>query len=97
MYPSLRMPGSAAFPPARVSDTSQIGGPLGSGMEETYQVTSALKHLPFGKYVSVLTDARFSGVSTGACIGHISDRGTVRLGYGGDVSGDLGVEASSIR
>ena len=47
-------------------------GPLGSGMEETYQVTSALKHLPFGKYVSVLTDARFSGVSTGACIGHIS-------------------------
>ena len=47
-------------------------GPLGSGMEETYQVTSALKFLPFGKYVSVLTDARFSGVSTGACIGHIS-------------------------
>jgi len=47
-------------------------GPLGSGMEETYQVTSALKHLPFGKHVAVLTDARFSGVSTGACIGHIS-------------------------
>lgn len=47
-------------------------GPLGSGMEETYQVTSALKHLPFGKQVALLTDARFSGVSTGACIGHIS-------------------------
>jgi xylonate dehydratase len=47
-------------------------GPLGSGMEETYQVTSALKHLPFGKHVAVLTDARFSGVSTGACIGHVS-------------------------
>lgn len=47
-------------------------GPMGSGMEETYQVTSALKHLPFGKHVSVLTDARFSGVSTGACIGHVS-------------------------
>jgi putative YjhG/YagF family dehydratase len=46
-------------------------GPLGSGMEETYQLTSALKHLPFGKQVAVLTDARFSGVSTGACIGHI--------------------------
>jgi len=47
-------------------------GPMGSGMEETYQVTSALKHLPWGKQVAVLTDARFSGVSTGACIGHVS-------------------------
>jgi putative YjhG/YagF family dehydratase len=47
-------------------------GPMGSGMEETYQITSALKYLPFGKHVAVLTDARFSGVSTGACIGHIS-------------------------
>lgn len=40
-------------------------------MEEIYQITSALKHLSFGKHVAVLTDARFSGVSTGACIGHI--------------------------
>jgi dihydroxyacid dehydratase/phosphogluconate dehydratase len=40
-------------------------------MEETYQVTSALKYLPFGKHVALLTDARFSGVSTGACIGHV--------------------------
>jgi putative YjhG/YagF family dehydratase len=47
-------------------------GALGSGMEETYQITSALKHLPFGKHVALLTDARFSGVSTGACIGHMS-------------------------
>jgi len=47
-------------------------GPLGSGMEETYQVTSALKHLKWGKQVAVITDARFSGVSTGACIGHVS-------------------------
>jgi len=46
-------------------------GPSGSGMEETYQLTSALKHLSFGKYVSLVTDARFSGVSTGACIGHV--------------------------
>ena len=46
-------------------------GPMGAGMEEIYQITSALKHLSFGKYVTVLTDARFSGVSTGACIGHI--------------------------
>lgn len=47
------------------------GGPSGTGMEETYQVTSALKFIPWGKTVAVLTDARFSGVSTGACIGHI--------------------------
>ncbi len=47
-------------------------GPRGTGMEETYQVTSALKFLPWGKKVAVLTDARFSGVSTGACIGHVS-------------------------
>jgi putative YjhG/YagF family dehydratase len=46
-------------------------GPLGAGMEEIYQITSALKHLSFGKQIAVLTDARFSGVSTGACIGHI--------------------------
>jgi putative YjhG/YagF family dehydratase len=46
-------------------------GPSGTGMEETYQLTSALKHLPFGKQVSLITDARFSGVSTGACIGHV--------------------------
>ncbi len=47
-------------------------GPMGAGMEEIYQITSALKHLDFGKHVAVLTDARFSGVSTGACIGHVS-------------------------
>ncbi|MBL8230587.1 MAG: YjhG/YagF family D-xylonate dehydratase [Bryobacterales bacterium] len=47
-------------------------GPMGAGMEETYQVTSALKHLDFGKHVALVTDARFSGVSTGACVGHVS-------------------------
>ncbi len=48
------------------------GGPLGAGMQEVYQITSALRQLPHCKHVAVLTDARFSGVSTGACIGHIS-------------------------
>ena len=47
-------------------------GPAGAGMQEIYQITAALKALPIGKHVAVLTDARFSGVSTGACIGHIS-------------------------
>ena len=46
-------------------------GPMGTGMEETYQLTSALKFIPWGKQVPIITDARFSGVSTGACIGHV--------------------------
>jgi dihydroxyacid dehydratase/phosphogluconate dehydratase len=46
-------------------------GPLGTGMEETYQLTSALRYLPEGKSIALITDARFSGVSTGACIGHV--------------------------
>ena len=48
------------------------GGPKGAGMQEIYQITAALKQLPYCKHVAVLTDARFSGVSTGACVGHIS-------------------------
>jgi xylonate dehydratase len=47
-------------------------GPMGSGMEEIFQVTSALRYLDYGKHVAVVTDARFSGVSTGACIGHVT-------------------------
>ncbi|UCH25674.1 MAG: YjhG/YagF family D-xylonate dehydratase [Trueperaceae bacterium] len=47
------------------------GGPSGTGMEETAQITAALRYLPWGKNVPILTDARFSGFSTGACIGHI--------------------------
>jgi putative YjhG/YagF family dehydratase len=47
-------------------------GPMGAGMEETSQLTSALRQLAFGKHVAVLTDARFSGLSAGACIGHVS-------------------------
>jgi xylonate dehydratase len=46
-------------------------GPMGTGMEEIYQITSALKFIPIGKYCPVITDGRFSGVSTGACIGHV--------------------------
>jgi putative YjhG/YagF family dehydratase len=46
-------------------------GPIGTGMEETYQLTAALKHLKWGKSVALVTDARFSGVSTGVCVGHV--------------------------
>ena len=64
-------------------------GPMGAGMEEIYQVTSALKHLPFGKHIAVLTDARFSGVSTGACIGHIGPEALAHGPIGKILEGDI--------
>ena len=64
-------------------------GPMGTGMEETYQVTGALKHLPFGKHVALLTDARFSGLSTGACIGHIGPEGLAGGPIGKLKDGDI--------
>jgi putative YjhG/YagF family dehydratase len=64
-------------------------GPMGTGMEETYQVTGALKHMPYGKHVTLLTDARFSGVSTGACIGHIGPEGLGGGPIGKVLDGDL--------
>jgi len=64
--------GQSATPIAPGEMIVLIGrGPTGSGMEETYQLTSALKYLEWGRDVAVVTDARFSGVSTGACIGHV--------------------------
>jgi putative YjhG/YagF family dehydratase len=64
-------------------------GPSGTGMEETYQVTSALKYLPFGKRVALVTDARFSGVSTGACIGHVGPEGLAGGPIGTLLDGDV--------
>jgi hypothetical protein len=64
-------------------------GPMGTGMEETYQVTGALKQLAIGKEVALLTDARFSGVSTGACIGHIGPEGLAGGPIGKVLDGDL--------
>ncbi|HXT60935.1 MAG TPA: YjhG/YagF family D-xylonate dehydratase [Pirellulales bacterium] len=67
----IRGPGAAA--PIQPGDIVVLccRGPMGTGMEEIYQITSALKHLSWGREVAVVTDARFSGVSTGACIGHV--------------------------
>jgi dihydroxyacid dehydratase/phosphogluconate dehydratase len=58
-------------------------------MQEIYQVTSALKQLPFGKHVAVITDARFSGVSTGACIGHVSPEALAGGSVGKIIDGDM--------
>jgi len=65
------------------------GGPKGAGMQETYQVTSALKQLPHCKHVAVITDSRFSGVSTGACIGHVSPEALAGGPVGKIQEGDL--------
>jgi putative YjhG/YagF family dehydratase len=64
-------------------------GPQGSGMEETLQVTGALKHLSWGKHVAVVTDARFSGVSTGACIGHVGPEALAGGPIGKVLDGDV--------
>ena len=64
-------------------------GPMGAGMEEIYQITASLRHLSFGKHVAVLTDARFSGVSTGACIGHVSPEALAGGPLGRVRDGDL--------
>ena len=53
------------------------------------QVALALKHLEWGKQVALLTDARFSGVSTGACIGHISPEALADGPIGKIRDGDL--------
>jgi len=65
------------------------GGPLGTGMEEVYQLTAALKHLSYGKEVALITDARFSGVSTGACIGHVGPEALAGGPIGRVEDGDL--------
>jgi putative YjhG/YagF family dehydratase len=64
-------------------------GPIGAGMEETYQVTSALKHLDIGKTITLITDARFSGVSTGACIGHVGPEALAGGPVGRLLDGDI--------
>ena len=64
---------TAGTAPIQANDVIVLigAGPMGTGMEETFQLTAALKYLPWGKTVPIVTDARFSGVSTGACIGHV--------------------------
>ncbi len=64
-------------------------GPKGSGMEEILQITGALKFITWGKEVAVITDGRFSGVSTGACIGHVAPEALAGGPVGKVVDGDI--------
>ena len=73
------------------------GGPMGTGMEEVYQLTAALKHLSYGNKIALITDARFSGVSTGACIGHVGPEALAGGPIGKLRDGDLiGIEIDTI-
>ncbi len=89
--PSLLRSRASNGAPIEPGDVMVIAGrgPLGSGMEETTQVTLALKFLPFGRHVALITDARFSGVSTGACIGHVSPEALEGGPIGRLLDGDL--------
>ncbi|GAA2338066.1 dihydroxy-acid dehydratase [Dactylosporangium salmoneum] len=61
------------------------GGP---GMREMLAITAAIKGAGLGKDVLLLTDGRFSGGTTGLCIGHIApeavDGGPIALVRDGD-------------
>ena len=59
--------------PVREGDVIVVigAGPSGTGMQETAQITTSLRYLPWGRRVALITDGRFSGLSTGACIGHV--------------------------
>src|SRR4030042_2910328 len=62
---------------------------MGSGMEEVYEITASLKHLAWGKHVALITDARFSGVSTGACIGQVGPEALAGGPIGKILEGDI--------
>ncbi len=85
---ALKAPGPGGVKPGDVMVL--IGrGPMGAGMEEIAQITTSLKYLDFGKRVAVLTDARFSGFSTGACIGHIGPEALAGGPVGKLTDGDI--------
>ena len=85
---ALKNPGSEGVKPGDVMVILGIG-PMGTGMEEIAQITTSLKYLEFGKRISLLTDARFSGFSTGACIGHIGPEALAGGPIGKLIDGDI--------
>lgn len=62
------------------------GGP---GMREMLQITAAIKGAGLGKDVLLITDGRFSGGTTGLCIGHIAPESEVGGPIGLVAEGDL--------
>jgi dihydroxy-acid dehydratase len=62
------------------------GGP---GMREMLQITAAIKGAGLGKDVLLITDGRFSGGTTGLCIGHIAPESEVGGPIGLVEEGDI--------
>ncbi len=62
------------------------GGP---GMREMLQITAAIKGAGLGKEVLLITDGRFSGGTTGLCIGHVAPES--------EVGGPIGLVAEGDR
>jgi dihydroxy-acid dehydratase len=62
------------------------GGP---GMREMLQITAAIKGAGLGKDVMLITDGRFSGGTTGLCIGHVAPES--------EVGGPIGLVAEGDR
>ncbi|GAA4973414.1 dihydroxy-acid dehydratase [Pseudonocardia tropica] len=81
------------------------GGP---GMREMLAVTGRIKGAGLGKDVLLVTDGRFSGATTGLCVGHVSpeaaDGGPIALVHDGDTvtldmkarTIDIGVEPAEL-
>jgi putative YjhG/YagF family dehydratase len=64
-------------------------GPLGAGMPETAQITIALKYTKSLKHIALITDGRFSGFSSGPCIGHVGPEAMAGGPLGKVTDGDL--------
>jgi dihydroxyacid dehydratase/phosphogluconate dehydratase len=63
--------------PVRAGDVLVLigTGPSGTGMQETAQITTALRYLPWGKEVAVLTDGRFSCLGKARAVSSGAGRG----------------------
>ena len=96
---SARVFGSEEEAQARINDGTVVAGDVvviryegpkgGPGMREMLAITAAIKGAGLGKDVLLLTDGRFSGGTTGLCIGHIApeavDAGPIAFVRDGDL------------
>ena len=64
-------------------------GPIGAGLPETSQITMALKYTKALKHVALITDGRFSGFSSGPCIGHVGPEALAGGPIGKILDGDI--------
>ena len=79
---------SGSIKPGDVVVIRYEGPKGGPGMREMLAVTGAIKGAGLGKDVLLLTDGRFSGGTTGLCVGHVApeavDEGPIAFVHDGD-------------